>query len=186
MLGDGTKLGVATDNPPPARLLDLTRLVSRAGRVATGVDRVALADRSRLIKEAVPVYGLVRTAPGYLLLDREGMRALLARCRGEIPWGPVDGMSHLAFRLTPAQKRGQSDARRLSFARAPRQRLSALLARNLPSGIAYVNVGHTNLSERAIRALHGINARITVMIHDTIPLDFPQYQYAGSVTRFRE
>ena len=57
----------------------------------------------------------------------------------------------------------------------------------MPPGTTYLNIGHSNLSRRvlrAIRALHG--GRTAVFIHDTIPLDFPEFQRPGTVNRFRE
>ena len=42
MPGAGTRAAV-TKNSPPARCLDITRLIRRAGRVMTGVDRVEFA-----------------------------------------------------------------------------------------------------------------------------------------------
>ena len=59
----------------PTRLLDLTRLVSRAGRAFTGIDRVEYAYLVHLL-DAGPLWGLVRSSMGYLLLDPEGCAAL--------------------------------------------------------------------------------------------------------------
>ena len=48
MHGDGTKLDNIPNKPPPARLLDVTRLIRRAGRLLTGVDRVEMAYLSEI------------------------------------------------------------------------------------------------------------------------------------------
>ena len=58
-----------SDSPVSARVLDLTRLVSRAGRVLTGVDRVELAYLQQLTSGDLPCFGLVRTPLGYLLAN---------------------------------------------------------------------------------------------------------------------
>jgi hypothetical protein len=76
MPGDGTKLGTTTHNPPPARLLDLTRLMRRAGKVLTGVDRVEAAYLRAMLHDDVPLFGLIRSRLGYILLDRAGLDAL--------------------------------------------------------------------------------------------------------------
>jgi hypothetical protein len=68
MHGDGTKLANIQNNPPPARLLDVTRLIRRAGRVLTGVDRVEMAYLDAVLADPVPIFGLVRTSLGYVLL----------------------------------------------------------------------------------------------------------------------
>ena len=60
MHGAGTKAPVS-GTEPPARLLDLTRLVSRVGHGPwTGVDRVERAYLSAVIADPVPAFGLVR------------------------------------------------------------------------------------------------------------------------------
>lgn len=175
------------DNGAAARLLDLTRLVSRAGRVPTGVDRVELAYLEALIESAVPAFGLVRTSAGYALLDEAGMQGIADRVRGRVPWGPADRLSRVFRRLDAGARRGQSDARRLAKARTHRRGLTRLLGRHLPEGCAYLNTGHTNLSDRVIHAVkHGAKGRLSVFVHDTIPLDYPQLQRPESVTRFGE
>ena len=61
-----------------------------------------------------------------------------------------------------------------------------MLARHLPAGFAYLNVGHTNLSARSLRGLRrGGAGRIAVLVHDVIPLDFPHYQRPGTPEAFR-
>ena len=169
--------------PPPARLLDVTRLVSRAGRVLTGVDRVEAAYLDASVADSVPVRGLCRTALGYVLLDEDGLRAVAAaRVEG---WGRPDLLSRLTPRLDPDRKAGQSLVRRHAVARARRGGLEALLRDRLPDDVSYLSVGLSNLDAvvfDAVKALPG--ARIAVMIHDTIPLDLPGMQRAGTAERF--
>ncbi|CUH64884.1 glycosyltransferase, family [Thalassovita gelatinovora] len=170
---------------PPVRVLDITRLLRRAGRVATGIDRVEAAYLDHLLQDDVPLYGLARTSLGYALLDRQGMEGFRARVAGEIPWGPPDMLSQASRRLGLDQKQAQADLRRLSVKRCLPQRLGRMLMRQLPAGVAYFNVGHSNLTDRVLHALKRLlKARVAVMIHDTIPLDFPQYQRLGSVDPF--
>ena len=61
-----------TKTDKPTRLLDITRLVSRAGRRLTGVDRVELAYLERFVCDPVPAYFIVATSIGYILLDKAG------------------------------------------------------------------------------------------------------------------
>ncbi|WP_306006539.1 glycosyltransferase [Aquicoccus porphyridii] len=176
-----------SDRPGEARLLDLTRLISRAGRVQTGVDRVELAYLRALLAAKVPGFGLVRTSLGYILLDEDGMRAIAERVEGRVPWGPADRLSRLARKLDPAQRCGQSDARRLARARTVRPGLKRMLRRHLPQGTRYFNVGHTNLTERVTQAVkQGLGGTVNVLVHDTIPLDHPLYQRPESIARFRQ
>ena len=72
MPGGGTKLDTIPNKQTPI-CLDLTRLLSRTGMVHTGVDRVEWAYLEWCLSLDRPVYGLVRSAFGYLLLDRSGL-----------------------------------------------------------------------------------------------------------------
>ena len=81
MHGDGTKLANILNNPPLARLLDITRLIRRAGRVFTGVDRVEMAYLEALLEQPEPVFGLVRTSFGYVLLDHDGLTKIRQKLR---------------------------------------------------------------------------------------------------------
>lgn len=170
----------------PARVLDLSRLISRVGRRPTGVDRVELAYLKQFLTMPEPCFGLVRTALGYVLLDAGGMSRILDRIEGVAPWGPEDRLSKLARRHDNLRKRAESDLRRFSIARSRPMFLTRMLRRYLPKGVAYFNVGHSNLTDRVLWGMkHGPAARIAVFVHDTIPLDFPEFQRQGSVAKFK-
>ncbi|WP_232830857.1 glycosyltransferase family 1 protein [Tropicimonas sp. IMCC34011] len=170
---------------PAARCLDLSRLVSRLGQGPwTGVDRVEAAYLARLMREPVPLWSLVRMRFGYALLAPEGTHELAGRLFGG-PWGRAD----LAARLTPGLSaeaaRAEADLRRLARRVLPRPSLARTLRKHLPAGTSYVNVGHSNLTARVLIAWRSVpDARISVMIHDTIPLDLPEAQRDGSPERF--
>lgn len=149
---------------PPARLLDLTRLLSRLGRgVLTGVDRVELAYLERLLADPLPLFALVRTRLGFLLLDRAGAQAV----------------THWALNA-PQTARTTRDLRPVALARCLRPFLGGMLRRHLPEGLSYLNVGHANLSKQVMRAIrHVPGARIAVLVHDVIPLDHPEFTRVG-------
>ena len=165
----------------PAWLLDLTRLLSRVGRgPLTGIDRVELAYLEHFLTLPAPIFALVRTAVGYVLLDRHGAQGISDRVQGKVPRGPADLLGLFTQRHLPQSLRAEADARRLAFARCLPFRLATMLRRRLPRGTAYVNVGHANLSPRVMQAVRAIpEAQIAVMVHDTIPLDYPQYCRPG-------
>ena len=170
-----------------ARLLDLTRLVSRAGRALTGVDRVELAYLRHISEdEGADAFGLVRTSLGYLLLEREGLRAIRSAVEQD-QWGRIDLLSRLNRRISPSDKLGQSLARRHALSRSTHSGLSRLISSELPQRFVYINVGHSNLSQQSLQpfAAHP-GAEIVVLVHDTIPLDFPEYQRPGSVAVFED
>ncbi len=164
------------------RLLDVSRLVSRAGLVLTGVDRVELAYLKQIAKTE-NAFGLARTALGYVLLDQSGLKALLDAIESD-EWGAPDALSRFNRRLTPAARRGQSLVRRHAAARCRRRGLAGMLAKQLEPGFAYYNVGHSNLTARTLQAVGAGEGKASVLIHDTIPLDWPDMQRDGTVESF--
>ncbi len=187
MLGDGTKLDITTNKaPPPARLLDVTRLVSRAGRRPTGVDRVEFAYLRYLSQQPEPLFAIARTSLGYVLLGMEGIIGLTARIDGSCPWGAADLLSKLTRNKPKAIRQAESDLRRLSLARCLPRRLPKMLAHHLPHGFAYLNTGHSNVTERMTKAVRAAGCgQIAIFVHDAIPLDFPETQSHGAPERFR-
>ncbi|MGC9368554.1 MAG: glycosyltransferase family 4 protein [Paracoccaceae bacterium] len=179
MHGAGTS-PVTTTARGPARLLDVTRLISRAGRGAlTGIDRVELAYLTHLLDAPEPLFVIARTSLGFILLDRAGAGALAQRLTGAQPWGAADWMSRRR-RLPEGRRRAESDLRRLRLARCTPRGLRRMLARHCPAGVRYLNVGHSNLNARMLTAL----PRVAVMIHDTIPLDHPEFARPGVPEQF--
>lgn len=168
---------------PEARLLDLTRLVSRLGRGAlTGVDRVELAYLTHLLAGPVALFGLVRTALGFVLLDAAGCKAVALRAQGAVELGPSDLLGRLTRRGMPLRARAEADLRKLALARCTRPLLARMIRRHLPGRFSYLNVGHANLSDRVMRAMG--SARKAVLVHDAIPLDYPEYTRAGMAAVF--
>lgn len=170
---------------PMARCLDISRLLSRVGRGLTGVDRVELAYLDALLAQPVPLFGLAIVAGGYVLLDKSGLETSRDLLAGQKTPGAPDLVARLSRRLSESRKRAESDLRRAALARSPRFRLGAMLARHLPSGTAYLNVGHSNLTSRVLGAVRQVpNSQITVLVHDLIPLKFPELQRPGTVEVF--
>ena len=132
------------------------------------------------------MFAIARTTLGYVLLTGEGLEAITARITGDVPWGPSDRLAILARRKPKMVRRAESDLRRFALARSRPRRLGDMLERHLPQGAAYLNTGHSNLTERMLWNLRRrLRARIAVLIHDTIPLDFPQFQRPGTPEKFR-
>ena len=106
-------------------LLDITRLMSRAGRVLTGVDRVELAYLDHLLGLDA-AWGLARTGLGFLLLDTAGLAAFRARLEtGD--WGKADALSRWSRRLDPVQKAAVSRVRAAAVARCRPRDLARLI-----------------------------------------------------------
>ncbi len=166
----------------PSRLLDLTRSVSRLGRgPMTGIDRVEATWAAELVKREEPALALIRTGAGFLLLDRKGMGALFAE---SLP-ARADVLAWLGHRRHPLWARAETLARRLAVARCGRLGLARMLRRWFPAGGIYLNLGHANLTPQTLRQVRKGGLAVTVLIHDTIPLDHPGLARAGSVEVFR-
>ncbi|MEZ5911075.1 MAG: glycosyltransferase family 1 protein [Paracoccaceae bacterium] len=167
---------------PASRLLDVTRLLSRVGQgPMTGIDRVEFAYLDRLLTEPAGCFALVRTGLGYILLNGDGARGFFDRLAGLVPWGKPDIWGRLR-RLPDMQARAEADLRRLAFGRCRHGGLAALIARLLPANPIYLNVGHSLASARTLMAL-GRTQKV-VMLHDTIPLDHPEFVRDGYGERF--
>lgn len=184
MPGAGTRLQITAHSPAAAHLLDVTRTVSRAGQPPTGIDRIELAYLRHLLDCDTPLFGLFRTRLGYILLDRDGCRLLLER-HSAPPETPIDLISSLTRRKDAARARLETLLRARACARATPNRLAAMLKSHLPHGTAYLNIGHTNLTDRTIAAVKRLaGTRIAVFLHDTIPLDHPEYQTPRARLKF--
>lgn len=151
----------------------------------TGVDRVEFAYLRALVADPVPLFALARTRIGYVLLGPDGAAAILA-CAGAEDWGPMDALGRILRRGPVARRQAEAALRRHALARCLPQGLGAMLRRHLPEGVSYLNTGHSNLTDRVLSSLGSVrNARIAVLVHDTIPLDFPQYQRAETLRKFK-
>lgn len=165
------------------RLLDLSRLAARLGRgPPTGIDRVERAWLDHLLALPGPLFALVRTGAGFVLLDRAGAAALAAIVT--LPAAP-DRLARLT-RGDPRLALADTAVRALAKARAPGPFLGPMLRRHLPAGTLYLNLGHTNLAPLVFRAVRSIpGARAAVFVHDTIPLDHPEFSRPDRVAAFR-
>ncbi|MEP2531583.1 glycosyltransferase family 1 protein [Shimia sp.] len=185
MHGDGTKTAITTSNPP-ARLLELTRVLGVAGARPSGVDRVCLAYLKAVVEAPEPSFGLARTRLGFVLIDNDGMRGLLLRLEQRVPWGTPDLLSKLLRKSKDFRQITESDLRRLSIARCTPARLGRMLQRNVPPGTVYLNVDQANFSQTTLAAIKTVpHAQVSIFLHDAIPLDYPEYQTPQSIERFR-
>lgn len=175
----------ASSTQDKAICLDLTRLVRRTGQVHTGVDRVEWAYLEWALSLNRPVFALLRSAFGYLLLDRDGMRFAHQHLR-DGSWGKPDALSRFALRLSPVRRAAEAALRKRAIGRATPSRLARLLRRSFDADVLYLNVGHSNLTRRVLGAFKSHGSALTVvLIHDLIPLDWPQYQRDGTVKAFK-
>lgn len=142
----------------------------------TGIDRIERAYIDQLIDDPAPLFGLVRTRLGFLLLDNHGCARLLTHC-DEPVWTQSDLMSWVSRTKDAARARTESGLRKIALDRALPSGLTRMLRRHLPPGTVYLNVGQSHFNDRVVQALRGCDGlRIGVYLHDTIPLDWPEFQ----------
>ncbi|MCH2163682.1 MAG: glycosyltransferase [Marinovum sp.] len=165
------------------RLLDISRLLRRAGTPLTGIDRVEFAYLRALSARPEPFFAIARTRLGYALLDKEGA-AKFAQHISDNALGPLDLIGHLSPRADIAVRQAEATLRRLSIARAIPQRLGRMMRKHLPERLHYINAGHANFTPRMITALREQGAHIAVLIHDVIPLEAPHWQRPESASKF--
>jgi glycosyltransferase involved in cell wall biosynthesis len=163
-------------------VLDLSRLLSRAGRSApSGIDRVELAYARRLLE-----------ASG----DRLSFAAVAKWGRfGPLPTGETARFIQSLDQLWSDRARAANSARRLIAASCRLQVALSLRGpralhrhiRALQGSVVYLLASHHHLDRpelfRNLRDKAG--ARIVCFIHDTIPIDFPEYSVPGEAERHR-
>lgn len=168
-----------------ANLIDLTRLVSRIGRgAATGIDRVELAYLDHFLMGNDPLFGIVRTKLGYLLLDSGGCRALARLYHGQGEW-PQPSVWTRRILHDPMRHAALQWVRSLAIARRPAGLIAGFL-RKLPPHCTYWNLGHANLSAETLTGMVQAGIKIAVLIHDTIPLDHPEYCRPDQIAPFAQ
>lgn len=167
-----------------ARLLDVSRLASRAGRTLTGVDRVEMAYLDGLLERSDPLWGLARVRGGLAILDRGGL-LWLRRAVASGGWGLPDLLARLPGGHSGLRARAEADLRRRAIAWRPFAMAAPMLCQILPEGVRYLNVGHANLTDRNLRLVRAAGGRVAVLLHDAIPLDHPEWQRVGAAERFR-
>lgn len=170
-----------------ATWLDVTRLVSRAGRsVLTGIDRVELAWLRHLLSgQAHDTRYLLRSTRGYLLLDHRGARRILSIVEtGDLP-DRADRLSRLFGKGSDPRHRVEYALRELALDRALPGGLARLIARAASHRFVYLNTGHSNLSRATLDAMASAPlARTAVLIHDLIPITHPDLVAEGMPQRF--
>lgn len=168
-----------------AFVLDFSRTVSRIGRGhPTGIDRVEYAYIEYFLSQPDPVFFLARYKGKSALLSRGAMREFIMRVQNNGPW---DSLAKLRWLLRKDPTTGSKVRKTVSRLAISGFSLSRILKTNLPDGYTYINVGHARMTPRLWPFLgrNGANS-IVVMVHDLIPIDFPQYSRKNPRIRFEK
>jgi glycosyltransferase involved in cell wall biosynthesis len=167
--------------------LDVTRLVTRAGRgVLTGIDRVELAYLEHLLDDARARF-LLRTTRGYLLLDGRGGAVLSDILSGRADLGRADWLSCATGKGSDPRHRVEAALRPHAIDRCLVWGLSRMLDRQADGALWYLNTGHANLDRNTLGPIGQTTAaRIAVLIHDLIPITHPDLVAPGMTARFSQ
>ncbi|MGD1923061.1 MAG: glycosyltransferase [Paracoccaceae bacterium] len=169
----------------PPLLLDISRTVARARLPApTGIDRV---ERAYIRWASIRGGRFLAAFDGrHYLLDVDAVGELLGwREDGDDP-PRLDLRGRLQVQRDRDLRAAQSLVRSMARAVATATGSARMLSGHLPAGGLYLNVGHDNLSGGMMAAIAKAGFRRAVMIHDTIPLDHPEFARDGTVEKFRD
>ena len=180
----------------PRTVLDVTRLLTRARHaVATGVDRVELAYARRALAQPADRVGFAAVVGKRVVpLPAPKVAALIAAL--DAKWSGVsadDGAARALVERLGAAPPPASSMPRPAFDNAARQALAlravALMAINQKVATAqdvYCHVSHIRLDRPdAFARVRAGGARLTMLIHDLIPIRFPEYGRPGEDARHR-
>ncbi len=159
--------------------LDVSRLLSRAGReTPTGIDRVELAYAEHLMaRRATACFTAVTPRGGLGLLPRRAadrfVAAIGAAWRGEADPAELE-----------RQVRKIARQARVALL-ASRQRALIARLRSAAAPAVYLLVSHHHLEkgELIARLKQRSAARFICLIHDLIPIEFPEYAKPGQAAR---
>ena len=169
------------------QVLDITRTMSRVGRgLPTGIDRVERAYIIEFLRRFSDPIFLAKLTHDFIAIDAGVMRRIVDAEFGEALDNRVGISDRFRFKLPQEQRRVRSFARAQAKVRFGRAEASTTLQRYLPEGFHYTNVGHSNLDDGFLSQLKPAGcSKIRIMIHDMIPLDFPQYCRDKTPEEFR-
>jgi glycosyltransferase involved in cell wall biosynthesis len=161
-------------------LFDLSRLVSRAGReTPTGIDRVELAYAEHLIAgRTPPCFTMMTPLGGFGMLPEAVAKEYLQALAGA--WREA-GSSQ---RIAQAKRLGRTlhTAALWRGERALRGQYGAET-----DCVVYLLVSHHHLEKRRAiaRLKRQVRARFVCLIHDLIPIEFPEYALPGQNDKHR-
>ena len=157
--------------------------MSRIGRGhPTGIDRVEHAYIHAVAQRDQHALALAKLGKDFVVAPlAEVSRALPNLLAGRLKQGPTL-RDRFRFRLPAAQRSARGFLRRCAMGQG--KRVGAALGGAAPE--VYLNVGHTNLDADSLQTIRDHGAETWVMVHDLIPLEFPQYTRPGVTEQFRK
>ena len=166
-------------------LLDISRTIARARLPrATGIDRVERAYIDWALTR--PDSGFLARIDGLIyVLGSETLHSLLNWMENDAPSPRLDLRAVLSFQRDLRLRRAQALIRRTALRRTHPRGLADTLRGDGWEGALYLNVGHDNLEPVAVQQIGRAGLKRVVLVHDTIPLDYPEFTRPGTEERFR-
>ena len=167
----------------PTVVFDISRTISGASQgFLTGIDRVERAYLEHFLKSPNPVLFLARFNPQSALLNQQSMQELYTLIQQNGPWDKSGFGAFLGRRKYRKSAPIRNTVRRLALSWPFLERG---LKTHAPTGFIYLNVGHEKLLPSLWPKLRrGGAGKIVTMIHDLIPIDFPQFATSKSTANF--
>ena len=158
------------------RILDITRTISRVGAGhPTGIDRVERAYIKAYLELFPHAIFLAKLSNGYFALDPDDMVRFVNANFGNTLNTGIGLKDLVRLKLSLPRRRAQSFIRKNAIWSFDDNR-SLKSESYFPESFDYTNVGHSNLTNGFLSDLKSKGCEdIRVMIHDMIPLDFPEY-----------
>ncbi len=184
--------GAAARSPrtpaPKGLLLDLTRSINRAKhQTLSGIDRVERAYLDwMLASSSVTRLYLCRLSDGWRLLDRAGAVAVSGFLDGGYEAPALDLRARMSLVKPPRARAAETLVRRHTIAHARSlAQLAPAIEAAFPEGGVYLNVGHDNLAPEVTGAIREGGLAPVVLLHDVIPMDYPEFARPGGAAQFR-
>lgn len=164
-------------------VFDISRTISGASQgFLTGIDRVERAYLEHFLESPNPVLFLARFNSQSALLNQQSMRELYTLIKQNGPWDKPGISALLGRRKHRTASPIRNTVRRLAVSWPF---LGRGLKTHAPAGFIYLNVGHEKLRPSLWPKLRRSGAgKIVAMIHDLIPIDFPQFTAPKKTANF--
>lgn len=173
---------------PRGLLLDLTRSINRAKHdTLSGIDRVERAYLDWMLASGAGTrLYLCRRTDGWRLIGREGALEVTGFLDGGYEPPALDLRARLSLVQPPRARAAETLVRRHTLQQARNlAQLAPMLAAAFPEGGIYLNVGHDDLEPEVMSAVGEGGLSPVVMLHDVIPMDYPEFARPGGAARFR-
>ena len=164
-------------------LIDITRtLVRFDDPFQTGIGRSERAVVDYALTLSKPIYFIARLSGRLYLFDQAGLKKAFSDVSDG--WTKISLRFALRFRLNRSQRQALSCFAQhalLTF-----RNFDETMQNEMHEPFHYINLGHLNFGNRFARDLKANGcAKVSMFIHDVIPLDHPEYQTNAAVSEFR-